>query len=173
MTLSRRHFFKLTGLGAAAAATPGAFAQNAMPGSADAGRQAYPVQPIARLDALVVNQPLDFAYPDAGSACQLLRLGHAVPGGIGPQQDIVAYSILCPHMGCPTSYESSSRRYKCGCHFSVFDPEMGGQQVIGQATQDLPRVLLELDDDGSIRAVGMVGLVYGRQSNVMVQEVSA
>ncbi len=173
MTLSRRNFFKLTGLGAAAAATPGAFAQNAMPGSADAGRQAYPVQPIARLDALVVNQPLDFAYPDAGSACQLLRLGHAVPGGIGPQQDIVAYSILCPHMGCPTSYESSSRRYKCGCHFSVFDPEMGGQQVIGQATQDLPRVLLELDDDGSIRAVGMVGLVYGRQSNVMTQEVSA
>ncbi len=173
MSLSRRNFFKLTGLGAAAAATPGAFAQNAAPGTAGAALQPYPVQAIARLDALQVNQPVDFTYPDAGSACQLLRLGHAVPGGIGPQQDIVAYSILCPHMGCPTSYESSSRRYKCGCHFSVFDPEMGGQQVIGQATQDLPRVLLELDDDGSIRAVGMVGLVYGRQSNVMTQEVSA
>lgn len=171
MTLSRRNFFKLTGLGAAAAATPGAFAQNAAPGNAAA--LGYPVQAIARLDALVVNQPVDFAYPDAASACQLLRLGHAVPGGIGPQQDIVAYSILCPHMGCPTSYESSSRRYKCGCHFSVFDPEMGGQQVIGQATQDLPRVLLELAEDGSIRAVGMVGLVYGRQSNVQFQEVSA
>ncbi len=45
--------------------------------------------------------------------------------------------------------------------------------MIGQATQDLPRVLLELAEDGSIHAVGMVGLVYGRQSNVMVQEVSA
>ncbi len=173
MTFSRRNFFKLTGLGAAAAATQGAFAQNAAPGSAGAGALGYPVQAIARLDALQVNQPVDFAYPDVASACQLLRLGHAVPGGIGPQQDIVAYSILCPHMGCPTSYESSSRRYKCGCHFSVFDPEMGGQQVIGQATQDLPRVLLELTEDGSIRAVGMVGLVYGRQSNVQFQEVSA
>ncbi|MEY3668297.1 MAG: hypothetical protein RL572_1837 [Pseudomonadota bacterium] len=171
MTLSRRNFFKLTGLGAAAAATHGTFAQNAAPGNA--GSLDFPVQSLGRVDALVENHPVSFTYPDQSSACQLLKLGHAVPGGIGPQQDIVAYSILCPHMGCPTTYESSSRRYKCGCHFSVFDPEMGGQQVIGQATQDLPRIQLDIDASGEIRAVGVQGLIYGRQRNMLTQEASA
>lgn len=173
MSISRRNFFKITGLGAAAAASPGAFAQNAAPASPGNAVLDYPVQSIGRVDSLVVNQPVNFNYPDQYSACQLLKFGHAVPGGAGPQQDIVAFSILCPHMGCPTAYESASRRYKCGCHFSVFDPEMGGQQVLGQATQDLPRIQLDIDAGGEIRAVGVQGLIFGRQSNVMTQEVSA
>ena len=51
--------------------------------------------------------------------------------------------------------------------------DSGGQQVLGQATQDLPRIQLDIDAGGEIRAVGVQGLIYGRQSNVMTQEVSA
>jgi arsenite oxidase small subunit len=71
-------------------------------------------------------------------------MGSAVPGGIGPNKDIVAYSTLCTHMGCPVQYDGGTKVFKCNCHFSMFDAENNGQMVCGQATEDLPRVLLEL-----------------------------
>ena len=54
------------------------------------------------------------------------------------------------------------------CHYSIFDPEKGGQQVCGQATENLPRIVLRHDEgDDSIVAVAVEGLLYGRQSNVL------
>ena len=59
-------------------------------------------------------------------------------------------------------------RFKCGCHFSIFDAEKGGQMVCGQATENLPRVLLAFDSaNGTVSAVGVDGLIYGRQANVL------
>lgn len=42
-----------------------------------------------------VNQAMGFSYPDSGSPCVALRIGSAVPGGVGPNKGIVAYSTLC------------------------------------------------------------------------------
>jgi arsenite oxidase small subunit len=71
-------------------------------------------------------------------------------------------------MGCPVAYDPGTRTFKCGCHFSVFDPENSGQMVCGQATEDLPQVLLEYDArSDSLQAVAINGLLYGRQSNVL------
>ena len=40
--------------------------------------------------------------------------------------------------------------------------------VCGQATEDLPQVMLEYDaNTDSVRAVAINGLLYGRQSNVL------
>ena len=40
--------------------------------------------------------------------------------------------------------------------------------VTGQATEDLPRILLAYDAaTDSIHAVGVDGLIYGRQSNIL------
>jgi arsenite oxidase small subunit len=95
-------------------------------------------------------------------------MGSAVPGGIGPNQDIVAYSSLCTHMGCPVQYESATKVFKCGCHYSLFDAENAGQMVCGQATEDLPRVLLDYDaKTDTVSAVGVDGLIYGRQANIL------
>jgi len=94
-------------------------------------------------------------------------MGRPVNGGVGPEGDIVAYSTLCTHMGCPVSYDTATRTFRCGCHYSVFDAEMGGQMVCGQATENLPQVKLEVDAKGTIVATGVNGLIYGRQSNVL------
>ena len=64
--------------------------------------------------------------------------GRPVPGGVGPRRDITAFSTLCTHMGCPTAYDAGQRVFRCPCHFSLFDAELGGQMVCGQATVDLP-----------------------------------
>jgi arsenite oxidase small subunit len=71
-------------------------------------------------------------------------------------------------MGCPVNYDTSTRTFRCGCHYSVFDAELAGQMVCGQATENLPQITLRYDDrSGSIAAVAVDGLIYGRQSNVL------
>jgi len=171
--VSRRDFLKMGGTGAAA--TGAAIATGGLLGTttaeaADSGRTTlpYPVNKVANANKLVVNKPVSFTYPDKASPCVLVRMGHAVPGGVGPKKDIVAYSTLCTHMGCPVSYDTKSRNFKCPCHFSVFDSEKTGQMVTGQATENLPRILLTYNTkSGDVRAIGIDGLIYGRQSNIL------
>jgi arsenite oxidase small subunit len=168
---SRRRFLKTGGTAAVASATlvgsglVHAEAEKTNPG---ATTLPYPRTGIATAAALKVNEPKAFSYPDDDSFCQVLKLGAPVPGGIGPDGDIVAFSTQCTHMGCPLSYDKEARTFKCGCHFSIFDPEMHGQMVDGQATENLPRILLEHDrSDDTLYAVAVEGLIYGRQCNVL------
>ena len=170
--LSRRHFFKVSG-GLAAGA---GLASSVLPATAeaapssDAGRTIlpYPLKPLGTAAKLKVGEPVAFTYPDASSPCTLLKLGKAAEGGVGPDRDIVAYSTLCTHMGCPVSYEAKSACFKCPCHFSTFDAEKGGQMVCGQATEDLPRIALQYDaKSGTVNAIAVEGLIYGRQSNLL------
>ncbi|RMD72280.1 MAG: arsenite oxidase small subunit, partial [Bacteroidetes bacterium] len=55
----------------------------------------------------------------------------------------------------------------CPCHYSIFDPEKGGQQVCGQGVANLPQIELAYDSaTDSVRAVGVIGLIYGRTANI-------
>jgi arsenite oxidase small subunit len=169
---ARRVFLKLSGSSAAtAAAAVGAagFAAPAQAAQSEAGRTTlpYPRTAVANLTSLKVNTPVAFNFPDASSPCLMVKLGRTVPGGVGPDKDIVAYSTLCTHMGCPVAYDSGTSTFRCGCHYSVFDAEMAGQMVCGQATENLPQVTLEVDAKGGVVATAVNGLIYGRQSNVL------
>jgi arsenite oxidase small subunit len=128
----------------------------------------YARQTIARAKPLREGVPIQFTFPDQASPCVLIKNGRPVPGGVGPGQDIAAFSIMCPHMGCPTAYDRKERIFRCHCHFSTYDAELNGQMVCGQATADLPEIVLEYDrsSDGVI-AVGVRGLLYGRHANVL------
>jgi arsenite oxidase small subunit len=169
--LGRRFFLKS---GGAAAAVAGATvipihrAEAAPAANAGSTTLPYPRKGLGRVDKMPVNEAVTFAYPDASSQCYAIRMGQPVKGGVGPNNDIVAFSSMCTHMGCPVVYEGGTRTFKCGCHFSIFDPENGGQMVCGQATEDLPRIRLEYDaKTQSVLAVGIDGLLYGRQSNIL------
>jgi len=168
--LSRRNFLKLSGVAASAgvAVTGLGFTQTAE--AADVGRATlpYPAKAIARATTLKSNTPLSFHYPDASSPCVVIKMGEPTPGGVGPDSDIVAYSVLCTHMGCQVMYDSGTRSFRCPCHFSSFDAEKTGQMITGQATENLPQIVLEYNaKDDSVRAVGVNGLIYGRQSNIL------
>ncbi|PMZ88457.1 MULTISPECIES: arsenate reductase (azurin) small subunit [unclassified Pseudomonas] len=170
-SISRRTFLKVGG-GVAASAAFGVpnLTQAAPSTPAVEGRVNLPYQmkAISKAQKLQVNMPVLFAYPDAASPCALLKMGAPVPGGVGPDRDIVAFSTLCTHMGCPVAYDAERRLFKCPCHFSIFDPEHAGQMVSGQATESLPSVVLEYNpQDDSVRAVAVEGLIYGRQSNLL------
>lgn len=94
-------------------------------------------------------------------------MGEPVIGGVGPDEDIVAFSRICTHMGCPVG--EYKHEYKalgpCPCHYTTFDLIHGGMVSLGQATQKLPQVLLTVDGD-SVVAGGLIRLVYGYDNSI-------
>jgi arsenite oxidase small subunit len=164
--VGRRQFLRgsaMATVGAAAVVATGNQAE-AAPGGA---RVDYPSNRLANIADLTENQPFDVEYPDADAPGVLLKFGKAVEGGAGPDGDIVGFSTVCPHKGYPLIYNGADRSFNCPGHYSRFDPEAGGQQVWGQATQNLPQYTLRVDDKGDIYAEGVDELLYGRLSNVL------
>lgn len=162
----RRQFLRGGMVGAAGAAAAAVLpAQQAR--AQGLARVEYPSNRLANVADLDVNAPLDIEYPDGDSPGVLIKLGNAVAGGVGPDGDIVAYSVLCPHKGWFMSYNAGDKTLNCPGHYSRFDCEAGGQQTWGHATQNLPQFELRVDDQGDIYAEGVDELIYGRLSNVL------
>lgn len=130
----------------------------------------YPRRKIGRVGQLKVDQPLTFQYPwkDFNSTNMLVKLGVPAGRGVGPQQDIVAFSALCTHMGGPLAGQYRGQ-YKvlgpCPFHLTTFDLTKHGMVVSGQATESLPQIVLETKGD-DIWATGVMGLIYGYHSNL-------
>jgi len=162
----RRQFLRGGAFAAAGAAVATVSAAPAEAASALAQID-YPSNRLANIADLAVDDPMDIEYPDADSPGILLKLGQAVEGGVGPDGDIVAYSVLCPHKGWYLNYDGSDRSMNCPGHYSRFDVEAGGQQIWGHATQNLPQFTLRVDDKGDIYAEGCSDLIFGRPSNVL------
>jgi arsenite oxidase small subunit len=162
----RRQF--LSGAGFAAA---GAAVTTIMPAEAEAAptpaRVAYPLNRLANVSQLQVNEPLDVSYPDSDAPGVLIKLGTRVSGGIGPDGDIVGFSTVCPHKGFPMVYSKEDKTLNCPGHYGRYDCEKGGQQIWGHATQNLAQYALRVDAKGDIYAEGVDELLYGRLSNVL------
>lgn len=162
----RRQFLRGGAVAAAGAAmaTMAPEQAQAAPGGAQLD---YPSNKLGNVADLAVNEPMDIEYPDADSPGVLLKLGTAVEGGVGPDGDIVAYSVLCPHQDWFMNYNADDKTFNCPGHYSRFDAEAGGQQTWGHATQNLPQFTLRIADNGDIFAEGCSDLIFGRTSNVL------
>jgi len=93
--------------------------------------------------------------------------------GVGKNNSITAFSAICPHqLTHPTPEDSffqyvarsgETMAYKeggvfvCSSHLSVFDPKQGGKRLGGPATEALASIVLEVDADDTIWAVGVLG----------------
>lgn len=173
--MSRRRFMLYSSTAAVAAST---ISLSLLPGSAHAATQkarvvGYPRKLIAKMSELKDNKPVTFNYPDEhfSATCMLAKMGVRSGGGIGKKEDVVAYSLLCTHQGGPMhdTYKVTDEHRTlgpCPLHLSLYDLRRHGIIVSGQAYESLPQVLLELDGD-EIYAVGMLGLIFGRNKNLM------
>lgn len=170
--MSRRHFLLVGGGGAVSILLSELFPGRVL--AQDERRRglyaAYPRKRIVKLSELVEDDPVEFLYPDDGphSISYLVKLGQKAGGGIGPDQDIVAFNTLCTHQGGDLR-DAYNGQYKvagpCPIHLTTFDLTRHGMVVAGHATDNLPQVVLELDGD-DIYAHGVLGLIYGYSSNV-------
>lgn len=160
----RRQFLRGSGMAAAGIAA----ATVAPSGRAEAagGRVNYPSNRLANIKDLKTNKPMDISYPDDDSPGVLIKLGTRVDGGSGPDGDIVAYSVMCPHKGFTLDYDASDKTLNCPGHYSRFDCEKEGQQIWGHSNQSLPMYSLRVDAKGDIHAEGVDELIYGRVANI-------
>ena len=165
--VGRRQFLR-GGFAAAAVLPVSALSVTQAKAAASNGaRVEYPSNRLANVKDLKTNEPLDVSYPDEGAPGVLLKLGRKVEGGAGPDGDIVGFSTVCPHKGFPLTYNADDHTFNCPGHYSRFDAEAGGQEIWGQATQNLPQYMLVVDSKGDIYAEGVDELLYGRLSNVL------
>jgi ubiquinol-cytochrome c reductase iron-sulfur subunit len=67
----------------------------------------------------------------------------------------VAYSKICTHAGCALGlYLAAVHQLRCPCHQSTFDVLNGAEPIYGPAARALPQLPIEIDPDGTIRALG-------------------
>ncbi|MEE9165476.1 MAG: arsenate reductase (azurin) small subunit [Nitrospinota bacterium] len=131
----------------------------------------YPRMKIASLSSLKTGKPVEFNYPDnkkyAGSF--VVKLGTQAGGGVGPNKDVVAFNNFCQHMGgkmLDGGYKAADKAIgPCPYHQSTFDLTRHGIIITGHSTESIAQVFLEVEGD-DIYAVGMMGLIYGRHSNL-------
>jgi arsenite oxidase small subunit len=172
---SKRNFLKLV-LTLGGLATVGSFASMfrllsfiPSPNAGSTTPLAWPVVLIANLSDLQVGQPIAFNYPLEETPNFLVKLGQAAQGGVGPDNDIVAFSEICQHLGCiyafvgtdsspdcNSSYKAQSPVGYCCCHGSIYDLTNGAKVIGGPAPRPEPQVILSFDSStGNIYATGM------------------
>jgi arsenite oxidase small subunit len=125
----------------------------------------FPRKFVAKLSDLKLDEPVDFTYPDEGAHADsmVVRMGTRAGGGIGPDEDVVAFNYACTHQG---GYKKDTKSLgACPLHLSTYDLTRHGILISGQAYQSLPQVLLELEGD-DIYATGIFGLIFGRYDNL-------
>ena len=63
--------------------------------------------------------------------------------------NIVAYSRICTHVGCPVGlYEQTTHHLLCPCHQSTFNAAKGAEVIFGPAPRPLPQLPLTVDAQG-------------------------
>jgi ubiquinol-cytochrome c reductase iron-sulfur subunit len=67
--------------------------------------------------------------------------------------NIVAYSRICTHVGCPVGlYEQTTHHLLCPCHQSTFDASTGATVIFGPAPRPLPQLPMTVDAQGYLVA---------------------
>jgi ubiquinol-cytochrome c reductase iron-sulfur subunit len=67
--------------------------------------------------------------------------------------NIVAYSKICTHVGCPAAlYEQTTHKILCPCHQSTFDATRGATVLFGPAPRPLPQLPITTDAQGYLVA---------------------
>lgn len=139
------------------------------PAPAEAVMKNYGRTKIGSISALKEGKLVKFNYPDKSTENFLVKLGTPAGGGVGKDADIVAFNGLCTHMGGTVTDGGYHHEDKvagpCPFHLTTFDLTRHGLIVAGHATQSLPQIQLETKGD-DIFAVGVMGLIYGRNSNL-------
>ena len=129
----------------------------------------YPTVTITNISKLTDLVPIVFYYPLDTTPNYLVKLGVAAEGGVGPNNDIVAFSAICQHLGCEygfvppggsppcnSSFKAKIPMGYCCCHGSQYDYLEDAKVIGGPAPRPVPMVQLQYDSTtGDINAVGM------------------
>ena len=98
---------------------------------------------IVPLDDVPVGETYLFRYPADEDPAILVRLG---------DEEVVAFSQKCTHLGCVVYFEAEQDRWHCPCHEGNFDARTG-EVISGPPPRPLGRIDVEIRE-GTIWALG-------------------
>ena len=118
----------------------------------ETGPVTYPRLRIANTKDIPVSDSVLFEYPHKDRPAILIHL---------PDGGFVAYDAVCTHLGCQVHYnkvavagwENNPQQSFCPCNGAVFDPK-NGNVLAGPPPRPLPKIKLEIDEQGEIYANG-------------------
>ena len=112
---------------------------------ASSAKAASSLSAITNTNNMQIGSPVYFDYPSG------------YPNVLFKRSDgsLAAYSMLCTHVCCEVTYESSASEFYCPCHGSVFD--YAGRVIRGPAGSPLPSITLTVDSSGDIYPSGVSG----------------
>ena len=128
--------------------------------SLEIGEAATPTAPrrrIGTLEELKERGAIDFAYPDESSPAKAVLLGNG---------EVVAYSLICTHMGCEVAYSRETESFDCPCHGSVFDAARSGAVERGPAPRALPEIQVTSTKDDVLYAVALSAPIFGQSESL-------
>jgi Rieske Fe-S protein len=100
-------------------------------------------QELIPLAGVAVGDTYLFKYPSDNDPAILLRLA---------EDEVVAFSQKCTHLGCVVYFEADEDRWHCPCHEGNFDTRTG-TVISGPPPRPLGRIDVEIRDD-TIWALG-------------------
>jgi arsenite oxidase small subunit len=124
---------------------------------------------VANTNTLQDNVPISFNYPLQDEPNILVKVGQPAENGVGPDGDIVAFSDICQHLGCNPGYVAEGKSpganpsyvapvpmFYCPCHGSKYNLVESAAIIQPSPTpRPVPQVVLDVDSNGNIYAVGM------------------
>jgi arsenite oxidase small subunit len=134
-----------------------------------AAQLAWPRIKLGNVNSLEPLTLLRFNYPLVNTPNVLVKLGVKAQNGVGPDGDIVAYSVICQHLGCYFGFQPPGSSPPCNasfhvpvaegyccCHGGQYDFTQGAKVIGGPPPRPVPSVQLEYDAaTGDIYAVAM------------------
>ena len=94
---------------------------------------------------MAVGEAQLFHYPNEKTPCLLVKLD---------EQSHAAFAQKCTHLCCPVIPEFEKSEFHCPCHHGSFDLRTG-EPLAGPPRSPLPKVTIEISDDGVIRPIGI------------------
>ncbi len=136
-----------SGTGTNSTGTGGGGGGSGTGGGGGSGSGGPPQGSIANQSQVQPGSPVYFEYP----------IGSGNPNILMRKTDgtLIALSLLCTHVCCQLTYDSTNTQLDCPCHYSVFD--QNGNVVQGPANVPLPTVQIRTDSNGYIFPVQVVG----------------
>lgn len=113
---------------------------------------------------LIHLEPGEYKYGDYRNESQVKVLNN---------DEFVAYDTVCTHLGCPSNWKSSAKELPCPCHGAAYSA-IDGTVLKGPPPRALPKIKLDIDDNGDIYAVGYEsGLpLFGMESIAFEEETN-
>jgi nitrite reductase/ring-hydroxylating ferredoxin subunit len=138
-----------------------------------AGRFLYPARPqrrqwmfVAEVAGLAVGESLLYRAP-SGETINIARQARQ-----GSDDDFIALSSTCPHLGCQVHWEAHNNRFFCPCHNGVFDAAGTGiAGPPGDAGLTLPRYPLKIDQGLLYIEVPVESLTAGAPRGEVIEKV--